>query len=87
MPLFTPKQIDLTALPSPDAPAVLRALAPHLAALSPGLQALVLRARHEPAFAAAVRSLEAMLRAGLTLDDVQHALLLAVLATKLEEPL
>jgi hypothetical protein len=69
---------------SPDAPDVFRAMGPLLAALPPALQALVLRARHEPAFAAAVASLEAMLRAGLTLDDVQGALLLAVLATKLE---
>jgi hypothetical protein len=70
---------------STDAPTVLRVLYHHLPALPPALQALVLRARHDPAFAAAVASLDAMLRAGLTLDDVQGALLLAVLATKLGE--
>lgn len=69
---------------SPDAPTVLRAMDPLLATLPPALQALVRRARHEPAFAAAITSLEAMLRAGLTLDDVQGALLLAVLATELD---
>jgi hypothetical protein len=70
---------------SPDTPDFVRALAPGLPALPPALQALVRRARHEPAFAAAVRSLEAMLRTRLTLDDVHSALLLAVLATKLAE--
>jgi len=58
---------------------------PHLAALPPALQALVRRARHDPAFAAAVARLDAMLRAGLTLDDVQGALLLAVLARAFDE--
>jgi hypothetical protein len=70
---------------SPDTPDVFRVLDPFLAALPPELRALERRTRHEPAFAAAVASLEAMLRAGLTLDDVQGALLLAVLATKLDE--
>jgi len=70
---------------SPDGPTGLRALAPGLATLPPALQALVLRARHDPAFAAAVASLDAMLRGGLTLDDVQGALLLAVLARAFDD--
>lgn len=65
---------------SPDSPDVFRAMDPIFARMPPALSALMLRARHEPAFAAAVATLEALLRNGLTLDDVQGALLLAVLA-------